>query len=125
MHALNNDPYVLGFFLMGAYQDVMGDLHNLFGPVTEVHVFLDDDEEDRFYIEEIIPGYTIGQVLADVQYEPTQLSRMMKSQIDHAIRGDVLKPNEGMQWLEQYENCLKHPTYLSFPQAVTTPVVPA
>jgi arginine decarboxylase len=125
MHALNNDPYVLGFFLMGAYQDVMGDLHNLFGPVTEVHVFLDDDEEDRFYIEEIIPGYTIGQVLADVQYEPTQLSRMMKSQIDQAIRGDVLKPNEGMQWLEQYENCLKHPTYLSFPQTVAAAAVPA
>jgi arginine decarboxylase len=115
LHALNDQPYVLGFFLMGAYQDVMGDLHNLFGPVTEVHVFLDDDEADRFYIEEIIPGYTIGQVLADVQYEPTQLSRQMKAQIDAAIRADVLRPNEGMQWLEHYENVLKRPTYLSFP----------
>jgi arginine decarboxylase len=115
LHALNGQTYILGFFLMGAYQDVMGDLHNLFGPVTEVHVFLDDDEADRFYIEEIIPGYTIGQVLADVQYEPTQLCRQMKAQIDAAIRADVLRPNEGMHWLELYENVLKRPTYLSFP----------
>jgi arginine decarboxylase len=114
LHALNGQTYILGFFLMGAYQDVMGDLHNLFGPVTEVHVFLDDDEADRFYIEEIIPGYTIGQVLADVQYEPTQLCRQMKAQIDAAIRADVLRPNEGMHWLELYENVLKRPTYLSF-----------
>lgn len=115
LHAPNGQPYILGFFLMGAYQDVMGDLHNLFGPVTEVHVFLDDDEEDRFYIEEIIPGYTISQVLTDVQYEPTQLSRQMKAQIDAAIRADVLRPNEGMHWLELYENILKRPTYLTFP----------
>jgi arginine decarboxylase len=121
LHALNDEPYVLGFFLMGAYQDVMGDLHNLFGPVTEVHVFLDDDETERFYIEEIIPGYTIGQVLADVQYETSQLSRMMKTQIDAAIRADVLRPNEGMQWLENYEEVLKHPTYLHFPPAAHGP----
>ena len=56
-------PYYIGFFLVGAYQDIMGDLHNLFGRVNEVHVFLDDDEEDGWYIEEAIDGSTIGEVL--------------------------------------------------------------
>ena len=53
--------YYLGFFLMGAYQDIMGDLHNLFGRVNEVHVFLDADEEAGWYIEEMIEGSTIGR----------------------------------------------------------------
>src|SRR5678815_2494541 len=56
------EPYYLGFFLMGAYQDIMGDLHNLFGRVNEVHVFLDPDEATGYYIEEIIEGTTIVPV---------------------------------------------------------------
>ncbi len=106
-------PYLLGFFLMGAYQDVMGDLHNLFGPVTEAHVFLDEDEESGFYIEEVILGYTVGQVLSDVQYEPNQLARMLKAQIDLAIKNDTLKPNEGMRLLEEYEKGMTKSTYLT------------
>jgi len=113
LHSMNDQPYTLGFFLMGAYQDVMGDLHNLFGPVTEVHVFLDEDEPSGFYIEEIIPGYTIGQVLSDVQYETNVLSRQMKAQIDAAIKSNLLKPSEGMRLLEEYEKGLTKPTYLS------------
>jgi arginine decarboxylase len=113
LHSLNGQPYVLGFFLMGAYQDVMGDLHNLFGPVTEAHVFLDEDEPSGFYLEEVIPGFTIGQVLDDVQYETNVLARQMKSQIDQAIKADVLKPSEGMRLLEEYEKGLTKPTYLS------------
>ena len=57
--------YYLGVFMVGAYQDIMGDLHNLFGRVTEVHVFLDPDEESGWYIEEVIEGSTIGEVLGD------------------------------------------------------------
>ncbi|MDD5261111.1 MAG: biosynthetic arginine decarboxylase [Methylacidiphilales bacterium] len=114
LHSPNGQPYILGFFLMGAYQDVMGDLHNLFGPVTEAHVFLDEDEPSGFYIEEVIQGYNIGQVLSDVQYETNVLSREMKAQIDAAIKADVLKPNEGMRLLEEYEKGLTKPTYLSF-----------
>ncbi len=106
-------PYLLGFFLMGAYQDVMGDLHNLFGPVTEAHVFQDEDETSGFYIEEVIPGYTIGQVLSDVQYEPNQLARLLKAQIDAAIKADLLKPNEGMRLLEDYEKGMTKSTYLT------------
>ncbi|MDR1192376.1 MAG: biosynthetic arginine decarboxylase [Verrucomicrobiales bacterium] len=113
LHNLNGQPYILGFFLMGAYQDVMGDLHNLFGPVTEAHVFLDEDEPSGFYIEEVIPGFSIGQVLDDVQYETNVLARQMKTQIDQAIKADVLKPSEGMRLLAEYEKGLTKPTYLS------------
>ncbi len=114
LHPLNGKPYYLGLFLMGAYQDVMGDLHNLFGPVTEVHVFLDNEEPSGYYIEEVIPGYTIGQVLSDVQYEPNVLCRQMKAQIDAAIKSNLLKPSDGMQWLDAYEKGLQRPTYLQF-----------
>jgi len=114
LHALNGKPYYLGIFLLGAYQDIMGDLHNLFGRVNEAHIFLDSDEETGFYIEETIPGSTISEVLGDVQYHTTMLERAMKEQIDRAIKADVLKPNEGMRLLESYEQGLKTSTYLQF-----------
>jgi arginine decarboxylase len=114
LHALNGKPYYLGIFLLGAYQDIMGDLHNLFGRVNEAHIFLDADEESGFYIEETIPGSTINEVLGDVQYDKTMLERAMKEQIDRAIKADVLKPNEGMRLLESYEQGLKTNTYLQF-----------
>ena len=114
LHALNGKPYYLGVFLLGAYQDIMGDLHNLFGRVNEAHIFLDPDEESGFYIEETIPGSAISEVLADVQYHTTMLERAMKEQIDRAIKADVLKPNEGMRLLASYEAGLKTSTYLQF-----------
>src|ERR1043165_9921309 len=91
------EPYYLGFFLMGAYQDIMGDLHNLFGRVNEVHVFLDPDEAAGDYVEEIIAGNAIIQSRAAVQYDENELKRQMKSQIDLAIKADKLKPSEGMR----------------------------
>src|SRR6185503_1287761 len=94
------EPYYIGFFLMGAYQDIMGDLHNLFGRVNEVHVFLEPDEPAGYYIEEIIEGNTIVQTLAAVQYDENELKRQMKSQIDDAIKSDRLRPNEGMRLLD-------------------------
>lgn len=108
-----NESYYLGFFLMGAYQDIMGDLHNLFGRVNEVHVFLDPDEPTGYYIEEIIEGNTIVQALAAVQYDENELKRQMKSQIDAAIRSDKLKPSEGMRLLDDYERGLREYTYLT------------
>ncbi len=111
---MDGRPYYLGIFLVGAYQDIMGDLHNLFGNVNEAHVFLDPDEDDGFYIEETIPGVTIGQVLASVQYDSHLIERAMKAQIDAAIKSDVLKPNEGMRLLEGYEKGLQGTTYLQF-----------
>jgi len=107
------EPYYLGFFLMGAYQDIMGDLHNLFGRVNEVHVFLDPDEACGYYIEEIIEGSTIVQALASVQYDENELKRQMKSQMDAAIKSDKLKPSEAMRLLDEYERGLKEYTYLT------------
>ncbi len=113
LHALKpGQPYYIGFFLMGAYQDIMGDLHNLFGRVNEAHVFLDEDEEDGFYIEETIEGSTIAEVLAMTQWNQSDLIRGVKKQVDAAIKSDRLKPNEGMKLLTAYERALKHYTYL-------------
>jgi arginine decarboxylase len=121
LHALNSngnglpEPYYLGFFLMGAYQDIMGDLHNLFGRVNEVHVFLEPDEPAGYYIEEIIEGNTIVQALNAVQYDEVELKRQMKAQVDEAIKSDRMKPSEAMRLLDDYERGLKEYTYLSFP----------
>ncbi len=120
LHKLNTngngqlEPYYIGFFLMGAYQDIMGDLHNLFGRVNEVHVFLDPDEATGYYIEEIIEGSTIVQTLASVQYDENELKRQMKAQIDEAIKSDRMKPSEAMRLLDDYERGLKAYTYLNF-----------
>ena len=105
--------YYLGFFLVGAYQDIMGDLHNLFGRVNEVHVFLDEDEESGWYIEEVIEGSTIGQVLALTQWDKIELMRLVKAQVDAAIKSDRLKPNDAMKILADYERGLQGYTYLA------------
>jgi arginine decarboxylase len=109
------EPYYIGFFLMGAYQDIMGDLHNLLGRVNEVHVFLEPDEPAGYYIEEIIEGNTIMQALTAVQYDEHELKRQMKAQMDEAIKSDRMKPSEAMRLLDEYERGLKSYTYLSFP----------
>ena len=120
LHKLNyngegkQEPYYIGFFLMGAYQDIMGDLHNLFGRVNEVHVFLDPDEPTGYYVEEIIEGNTIVQCLASVQYDENELKRRMKAQMDEAIKSDRMKPSEAMRLLDDYERGLKAYTYLNF-----------
>ena len=120
LHELNTngngqlEPYYLGFFLMGAYQDIMGDLHNLFGRVNEVHVFLDADEPTGYYVEEVIEGNTISQALSAVQYDENELKRQMKAQVDAAIKSDKLKPSEAMRLLDDYERGLKEYTYLTF-----------
>ncbi len=105
--------YYLGVFMVGAYQDIMGDLHNLFGRVTEAHVFLDPDEEAGWYIEEVIEGSTIGEVLAMTQWDKVELMRLLKSQVDAAIKSDRLKPNDAMKLLSDYERLLQEYTYLS------------
>src|SRR5213595_927614 len=105
--------YYLGVFMVGAYQDIMGDLHNLFGRVTEVHVFLDPDEESGWYIEEVIEGSTIGEVLAMTQWDKVELMRLLKTQVDAAIKSDRLKPNDAMKLLSDYERLLQEYTYLS------------
>ncbi len=119
------EPYYLGVFLTGAYQDIMGDIHNLFGRVNEVHVFLDDDEDAGWYLEETIEGNSIAEVLQMTQYEARDLAVRMKSQVDTAIKQDRLKPTEGMRLLNEYEKGLKDQTYLSLdPPAAARPSQP-
>jgi arginine decarboxylase len=105
--------YYLGVFMVGAYQDIMGDLHNLFGRVTEVHVFLDPDEESGWYIEEVIEGSTIAEVLSMTQWDKVELMRLLKAQVDGAIKTDFLKPSDAMKLLSDYERLLQEYTYLS------------
>jgi arginine decarboxylase len=115
LHVLQGEaPYYLGIFLTGAYQDIMGDIHNLFGRVNEVHVFLDDDEDCGYYIEETIAGNQIREVLGMTQYDTQGLISKVKAQVDGAIKQDLLKPTEGMRLLADYERGLKDQTYLSF-----------
>ncbi|PYK44861.1 MAG: arginine decarboxylase [Verrucomicrobia bacterium] len=114
LHRINpGEIYYLGVFMVGAYQDIMGDLHNLFGRVTEVHVFLDPDEESGWYIEEVIEGSTIGEVLAMTQWDKVELLRLLKTQVDAAIKSDRLKPSDAMKLLSDYERLLQEYTYLS------------
>ena len=113
LHSLKeSEPYYLGFFLVGAYQDIMGDLHNLFGRVNEVHVFLEDDEEDGFYIEDSIRGFSVTEVLGFTQYDERSLMRKMKRQIDQATKEDLIKPREGIKILDIYSQLLSAQTYL-------------
>ncbi|HRJ46144.1 MAG TPA: biosynthetic arginine decarboxylase [Opitutaceae bacterium] len=116
LHPLNGQPYYLGVFLTGAYQDIMGDLHNLFGRVNEVHVFLEDDEPNGFYIEEALAGSRVSDVIEGVQYQWEELCRRIKQQIDHATRKDLIKPREGVRLVEFYESQMLAKTYLNIEQ---------
>jgi len=107
-------PYYIGFFLVGAYQDIMGDMHNLFGRVNEMHIYLDEDEDCGYYVEKVLPGNTIGQVLTLTQWDVNEMARRMKTQIDAAIKSDRLKPSEAMRLLDSYEKTLAEYTYLNF-----------
>ncbi|HEY0947662.1 MAG TPA: biosynthetic arginine decarboxylase [Opitutaceae bacterium] len=113
LHPLNGKPYYLGVFLTGAYQDIMGDLHNLFGRVNEVHVFLEPDEPNGFYIEEALTGSRISDVIEGVQYQWEELCRRMKAQIDAATKKDLVKPREGVRLVEFYESQMLSKTYLN------------
>ena len=112
LHELNdNEPYYLGFFLMGAYQDIMGDIHNLFGRVAEAHVYADEEEPDGFYIEKIIPGTTVEEMLAMVQYFPNDLHKRMELIIRQKVSEGVFRPKAGVALLEQYKRAFRQSTY--------------
>lgn len=113
LHPLNGKPYYLGVYMTGAYQDIMGDLHNLFGRVNEVHVFLEPDEPNGFYIEEALSGSRMADVIEGVQYQHEELCRRMKQKIDVATRKDLVKPREGVRWVEFYESQMLAKTYLN------------
>ncbi|HWG89587.1 MAG TPA: biosynthetic arginine decarboxylase [Candidatus Thermoplasmatota archaeon] len=106
------EPYFIGMFLTGAYQDIMGDMHNLFGRTHEVHVFVDDEDPEDFYLETVIPGDIVSDVLSRVQYEPRDLVKKVKAQVDQKVREGNLKPKEGVSMLDFLESQMKGYTYL-------------
>src|SRR5690606_12163010 len=112
VHSLQPDkPYYLGFFLMGAYQDIMGDTHNLFGRVPEVHVYADAEEPGNFWIERAIPGAAVHEMLAQVQYFPNDLNRRMSEIVKRKIDSGVIRPSSGMEILGQYVAVFNDTTY--------------
>lgn len=113
LHELNDEDYFLGIFLTGAYQDVMGDMHNLFGRVNEVHIFSYDDDPKDFYIEEVVRGASIGQALSSMQYTPEILAQNVKKAIDRQVALGEIKPRAGVEMTDFYEDCLYKYTYLT------------
>ncbi|WP_448549799.1 biosynthetic arginine decarboxylase [Thalassotalea fusca] len=113
LHTLNKgEDYFIGIFLTGAYQDVMGDMHNLFGRLNEVHIVSYDDDPRDFYIEEYVHGNSIESVLSTMQYTPAILAQTIKKEVDGQIQRGKIKPRDGVDWVDFYEDCLKSYTYL-------------
>jgi arginine decarboxylase len=120
LHELKRgEPYLLGIFLVGAYQDILGDSHNLFGRLPEVHVYADDEESGNFWIEKVIPGMKVHEMLAQVQYFPNDLTRRMSELVRHKIDSDEVRPNLGMRILNEYQKRFNDTTYcaVGFPDA--------
>jgi arginine decarboxylase len=114
LHPLKpGEPYHLGMFMTGAYQEIMGDMHNLFGRVNEVHVYVDDDDPEDFYLAEVIRGDTVEKVLAQVLYEPNDLVRRVKGALDARMKEGAIRPKESVLLAEFYESVMKGYTYLA------------
>lgn len=112
VHQLDGNPYYLGIFLTGAYQDVMGDMHNLFGRLNEVHVYAHEGDPKGFYIEEVIRGSSAADVLSTMQYNPQYMAFTVKKAIDNQISRGLINPRDGVKLVDFYEDCLKSYTYL-------------
>lgn len=110
LHAVNGEDYILGVFLAGAYQETLGDMHNLFGDTNVVHVRLDPD--GGYIIEQLVKGDTIREVLQFMQYSPTDLSDRMRSTVEAAVRSGTISFEEAGHFLEKYERGLQGYTYL-------------
>lgn len=104
-----NEPYYLGVFLVGAYQEILGDLHNLFGDTNAVHVIVKDDE---YEIKQIIDGESIADVLDYVQFDAKKLVRSMETWVTQSVKSGKISPNEGKEFLSNYRSGLYGYTYL-------------
>jgi arginine decarboxylase len=113
LHKLVADKsYYIGLFLTGAYQDVMGDMHNLFGRLTEAHIYSDPRDPTGFYIEELIHGSSASQVLTIMQYNPHAMAGQVKMMIDRTVARGDLRSRDGVKLVDFYEQCLASYTYL-------------
>lgn len=106
----NSKDYYLGIFLVGAYQETLGDLHNLFGDTNAVHISL--DSKNRPIIETFVKGDTVEEVLTYVQYDVEDLIDNMQTQIERAVRKDLITHKESGQFLKFYEESIEGYTYL-------------
>ena len=110
LHRLDRQqPYYLGMFLVGAYQEVMGNLHNLFGTMNVVHTKLDNN---GYKIESVVKGNTIEEVLSYVQYDSQNLLETMRCYIEKALQNNSITLDEAQKLLENYTNTLNKSTYL-------------
>ncbi len=107
---VEGEAYRLGVFLTGAYQEVLGDLHNLFGDAHAVHVTIEDD--GSWHLDELIRGDRIRDVLGYVQFDADQLVDGLRRQIEKATRDGVVDVAEGRELLEFYRQGLETSTYL-------------
>jgi arginine decarboxylase len=110
LHPFNGQPYYLGAFLLGAYQEILGDLHNLFGDTNAVHVSLDDDGEVN--LDAVIKGDTVREVLNYVQYSAEELVARMRKDVERAVRSGRISLEESRQLVRFYESGLEGYTYL-------------
>ncbi len=110
VHTLKGkEPYYMGVFLVGAYQEILGDLHNLFGDTNAVHISVD---KDAYKIEQIIDGESIADVLDYVQYNPKKLVRTVESWVTSSMKEGIISVEEGREFLSNYRSGLYGYTYL-------------
>ena len=105
----NGESYYLGVFLVGAYQEILGDMHNLFGDTTTVHVSVHKGGSE---IEQIIDGETVAEVLDYVQYNPKKLVRNVETWVTRSMKSGKITPEEGREFLSNYRSGLYGYTYL-------------
>jgi arginine decarboxylase len=111
LHELREgEPYYLGVFLVGAYQEVLGDLHNLLGDTHAVHVSV--DEQGRYSIDEVVEGDTVKEVLGYVQFDVEDLEKAMRRDVERAVRDGKMGVSEGQSLLKFYEQGIEGYTYL-------------
>ena len=103
------EPYYLGVFLVGAYQEILGDMHNLFGDTNAVHISV---YKDRYEIDRVIDGETVAEVLDYVQYNPKKLVRNLETWVTSSMKAGRITPEEGREFLSNYRSGLYGYTYL-------------
>jgi arginine decarboxylase len=107
---IKGEPYYLAFLLVGAYQEVMGNNHNLFGTPNEAHIHID---EDGYLIKKVLRGMTVGEAVETARYEPGQLHDGFRRQVRQRIKQGDLTEAEGAELVEFYESRADAYTYLA------------
>ncbi|WP_251619990.1 biosynthetic arginine decarboxylase [Odoribacter lunatus] len=110
VHELNNkEPYYFGVFLVGAYQEILGDLHNLFGDTNAVHIKVKGNE---YVIDKVIEGETVADVLDYVQFSPKKMARTVEVWVTTSVKKGIISAAEGREFLSNYRSGLYGYTYL-------------